>query len=107
LEYKYLYRRVRKVAPTIKLKDGDEIMLGGGAQAHEIQMPDPKLCNLKLALIRVLNASGAADAIDELMKDYEDSNSAQTLYFGCGTVSDDLLMEVISMRTSNLITIDA
>ena len=46
--------------------DGDEIAFGQGSDGDRLnQGPLPKLCNLQLAVARVLKTSGAADIIAE------------------------------------------
>jgi len=46
------------------LADGDEIRFGGGLDGEQLNNgPSPRLCNLRLAVARVLNMSGAADII--------------------------------------------
>ena len=42
------------------------------APDEEIKLPNPILCNLKLAIMRVLFASGAAEVLEQLWRDYED-----------------------------------
>ena len=46
-----------------------------------IALPDPRFCNLKLNVIRVLHASGAADIF---RKYFEDSDSADMRSFVLG-----------------------
>ena len=58
----------------IILKDGDEIRFGRGAEGKELKKgPIPRLCNLRLAVARVLKMSGAADIISE-WKDQADDD---------------------------------
>ncbi|KAK9372527.1 uncharacterized protein V1513DRAFT_451970 [Lipomyces chichibuensis] len=52
--------------------DGDEIVFGRQSQ-HAL--PSPLLCNLHLAVGRVLHASGAAEAIDKILQDEDQFNS--------------------------------
>ena len=49
------------------LKDGDEITFGMGDNGGRIAAPDPRICNLHLAIARVTNASGAAEVFDEFL----------------------------------------
>ena len=46
------YRVVRpnKVVRYILLRDGDEIHFGVGTGGHQVTLPDPKICNLHLAI---------------------------------------------------------
>ena len=56
------------------LREGDEIRFGQGDECEELNNgPIPVLCNLQLAVARVLRMSGAADIILE-WKDHADDN---------------------------------
>ncbi|KAF8133266.1 hypothetical protein EV363DRAFT_1397502 [Boletus edulis] len=77
-EVKYIFRLV-PTKPNIRgpgfitLKDGDEIQFGKGAEGKKLgNGPLPKLCNLQLAVARVLKTSGAADIILEWKDDADD-----------------------------------
>ena len=39
-----------------------------------IDLPDPRLCNVMLAIMRVLHASSAIDVLEDLRQDVEDSS---------------------------------
>ncbi|KAG6379309.1 hypothetical protein JVT61DRAFT_11764 [Boletus reticuloceps] len=77
-EVKYIFRLV----PTdpgvrgmgiITLRDDDEIRFGRGPEGKKLgNGPLPILCNLQLAVARVLKMSGAADIILELKDDADD-----------------------------------
>ncbi|KAF8330340.1 uncharacterized protein EI90DRAFT_2922256 [Cantharellus anzutake] len=76
---KYIYRRV----PYLTAKgpgfichcDGDQIAFGGGPEAARLGSgPNPLLCNLQLAVARVLRMSGAADIIAQIIDDGDDSD---------------------------------
>jgi len=58
-----------------------------------IDPPDPLFCNLKLALARVVHASGASGPlIDELYGGHEDEATVnQPIYLGEPYTSDDTL----------------
>ena len=76
---KYIYRRVpyktAKGPGTIRLRDGDQIVFGGGPEAARLGPgPNPLLCNLQLAVARVLRMSGAADIIAQIIDDGDDSD---------------------------------
>ncbi|KAG6379300.1 hypothetical protein JVT61DRAFT_11755 [Boletus reticuloceps] len=78
-EVKYFFRTV----PTnpgihglffINLRDGEEIQFGKGPEGKKLgNGPTPRLCNLQLAVARVLKLSGAADIILE-WKDLADDD---------------------------------
>jgi hypothetical protein len=75
----YIYRRLsRSTGPGpgfICLRDGEEIKFGRGPEAKQLGPgPDPQLCNLQLAVARVLRMSGAADLIMQWMEDGDDSD---------------------------------
>jgi len=54
------------------LREGDEIRFGKGPEGKKLNNgPIPRLCNLRLAVARVLKMSGAADIILE-WKDHAD-----------------------------------
>jgi hypothetical protein len=60
-----------------------------------IDAPDPRFCNLHLAIARVTNASGAAEVFDEFLDDDDDCHGdglQLPVYFGSPFVSDDALM---------------
>jgi len=76
---KYIYRRVPyktvKGPGFICLCDGDQIVFGGGPEAARLGPgPNPLLCNLQLAVARVLRMSGAADIIAQIIDDGDDSD---------------------------------
>jgi hypothetical protein len=58
----------------INLREGDEICFGRGEEGKKLKTgPIPRLCNLQLAVARVLKMSGAADIILE-WKDQADDD---------------------------------
>jgi hypothetical protein len=76
---KYIFRRVPydpDVGPVwINLRDGDEIHFGRGTNAERLDGgPLPLLCNVQLAVARVLRMSGAADVVMQLREDSDDSD---------------------------------
>lgn len=74
---KYVYRclvTLLEIVDMINLKDGDLISFGQGPGGSEIDLPLPGLCNLHLAIARVLRASGAADLISMIQADADDSD---------------------------------
>ena len=79
LKITYIYRRVPSSPEGgpgfITLHDGEEITFGRGPEAACLGSgPDPVLCNLQLAVARVLRMSGGAGLIAQLMEDGDDSN---------------------------------
>ena len=80
-------------AATVRLEDGDEISFCTGTDSQIIDAPDPMFCNLKLAIARVMYASGASGLIDELYGDGDDDEAIvnQPVYLGGSFVSDDTL----------------
>ena len=59
----------------ITKSDGQEIFFGGGTEVKGGKLgwgPDPELCNLHLAVGRILEISGAADLVNLINKDAED-----------------------------------
>ena len=60
---------------SIWLRDGDGIKFGMGTEGLRLGAgPLPLLCNLQLAVARVLKMSGAANIIWRLMEDADDSD---------------------------------
>jgi hypothetical protein len=50
-----------------------------GENGAEIPLPDPRLCNLHLAVARVFTASGFAEVVDKYLRDDErDAGKAET-----------------------------
>ena len=75
------------------MKDGDEIHFGTGVGGRQVALPDPRICNLHLAVCRVSYACGASEIFDQFV-DGEDDDAFQhvPVYFGGPFVSDDVLM---------------
>ncbi|KAI9510124.1 hypothetical protein F5148DRAFT_1374740 [Russula earlei] len=100
-QWKYFFREVRpnRVAPTIRFKDGDEIKFGSGNGSNMIPLPDPRICNLRLAIARVFAASGATGVFDQYLEDDDDDDcmSQVPVYFGGPFVDDDTLMRRIEV----------
>jgi len=101
-QWKYYFRVVRSdgVAPTIPLDDGDEIAFGCGDGGDEIALPDPRICNLHLAVARVFAASGAAEVFDQYLDDDECDFTGIPVYFGGPFVADDVLIRKLEAAVS-------
>ena len=57
------------------MNSGDEIEFGKGSSGQQLNIgPLPILCNLQLAIARVLKVSGAADVIMELKDEADDGD---------------------------------
>ncbi|KAF8133262.1 hypothetical protein EV363DRAFT_1162606 [Boletus edulis] len=94
-EVKYFFRTV----PTnpgvhdlffINLRDGEEIQFGKGPEGKKLgNGPLPKLCNLQLAVARVLKMSGAADIILE-WRDHADDDGCDRLFIASEEFCDML-----------------
>jgi hypothetical protein len=95
-QWKYYFRVVRPddVAPTIPLDDGDEIEFGCGVGGNQtlLRLPDPRVCNLHLAIARVFAASGAAEVFDKYLDDDKRDFTGVPVYFGGPFAADDVLM---------------
>jgi len=80
----------------IKLREGDEICFGRAVEGKGLKTgPIPSLCNLQLAVARVLKMSGAADIILE-WKDQADDDGLFRLFISseefCNMVDAKLLL---------------
>jgi hypothetical protein len=86
------------VSATIPLKDGAEIGFGRGNGGDRIALPDPRICNLHLAVARVFAASGAAEVFDKYLEDDDDDYMTEVpVYFGGPFVDDDTLIRRIEV----------
>lgn len=81
-QVKYLFRSIPDDDlgySLTSLRDGDVITFGGGSGGLGLNRgPHPLFCNLHLAVARVLNASGAAEVISQLISDADDIESPHT-----------------------------
>ena len=75
-----------------RLKDGDEIGFGAGISGHRVPPPDPRICNLHLAVSRVSYDCGASEIFDQFLDDEDDAGFEVPVYFGGPFVSDNTLM---------------
>ena len=82
LKVTYIYRTIPKsteIGPgLIRLRDGDSITFGNGPEGSQLEGPCALLCNLQLAVARVLMMSGAAELIAQIMEDGDDSDFAHS-----------------------------
>lgn len=101
-QWKYFYRTVRPddVAGTIKLRDGDEIPFGQGNRT--IDLPDPCICNVHLAVARASHACGASEIFNEYADGGDDEDHMVPVYFGGPYIGDDVLMRIIEARLEPL-----
>jgi hypothetical protein len=78
-QVKYIFRSVPDDElgyHSSSLRDGDAIVFGGGPDGHGLEQgPIPFFCNLHLAVARVLNTSGAAEVISQLISDADDTTA--------------------------------
>jgi hypothetical protein len=61
-----------------------------------VPLPDPRFCNMMLAVMRVLHASGAAEVLDELWGDDERSKEPGSC-LGSSNDFDSLLVSKLSL----------
>jgi hypothetical protein len=72
------------------LREGDEIQFGKGPEGEKLNNgPIARLCNLRLAVARVLKMSGAADIILE-WKDQADDDGCYHVFDGSKEFCDSL-----------------
>ena len=67
-----------------------------------MDLPDPRVCNLHLAVARVFAASGAAEVFDKYLGDYEDDLTDVPVFFGGPFVPDDVLILALIHRLEML-----
>ena len=84
MKVKYIFRTIPpnpNCSPRfIRLRDGDKIKFGRGPEGERLgRGPLPLLCNLQLAVARILRTSGAADVIAQL-KDGADETDFSNVY---------------------------
>jgi hypothetical protein len=84
----------KKAGPGfITLTEGDEIRFGGGLEGDQLNKgPIPRLCNLRLAVARVLKMSGAADIILK-WKDQADDDGISRLQ-----IASDEFCDILSAK---------
>jgi hypothetical protein len=76
--------------------DGDQIAFGRGPEAAQLLSgPHPLLCNLQLAVARVLRMSGAAELIAQIIEDGDDSDLPQA-YVSSPAVCDVLTAQLLA-----------
>ena len=64
----------------MRLNDGDGMEFGKEDDGNEIGLPDPRLCNLRLAFARVFATSGFAEVVDKVLDDND--GGAPAITFG-------------------------
>ena len=86
----------KQVAPgIITLTEGDEVRFGGGLEGQQLNKgPIPRLCNLRLAVARVLKMNGAADIILK-WKDEADDDGISHLQ-----LASDEFCDILSAKLS-------
>ena len=100
LKVTYTYRTIPKSTEAgpgfIRLCDGDPIIFGKGPEASRLGTgPLPRLCNLQLAVARVLHMSGAAELIAQIKKEGDDSNFTHT-YVASPAFGDVLTAQLLA-----------
>jgi len=92
----------------MRLQDGDEIVFFGGDPRRKVYvpLPNPRFCNLKLAIARAVHACGPSEIMDQLYgNDDDDDEAIMTLpvYLSGPCVSDDALFRRIDNRLRDII----
>ena len=100
LKVTYIYRRIPQsttVGPGfIGFRDGDPITFGEGPEARQLGTgPLPLLCNLQLAVARVLKMSGTAELIGQIIEEGDDSDFAH-IYVASPTFCDVLTAQLLA-----------
>ena len=96
----YIYRRIPQLTTAgpgfIRFRDGDPITFGEGPEARRLGTgPLPLLCNLRLAVARVLRMSGAAELITQIIEDGDDSDFAH-IYVASPAFCDVLTAQLLA-----------
>ncbi|PBK70081.1 hypothetical protein ARMSODRAFT_974577 [Armillaria solidipes] len=83
--------------------DGTRIKFGaeGGRFKNNIPLPSPELCNLRLAVTRVMRLSGAAEVVESWKYDYDDGSKAITGVLG-HPYTDMVAMELLHARLGSI-----
>jgi len=77
----------------INLRDGDEICFGGGTKGERLGRGLlPLLCNVRLAMARVLHMSGAVEAVMQLKVDSDDSDTPHAY------VASDYFLDILDTK---------
>jgi hypothetical protein len=67
-QWKYYFRAVNlaRIPKFVRnfIEDGAEMQFGMGVDGAAIDLPDPGICNLHLAVARVIAASGFAEMVE-------------------------------------------
>ncbi|KIJ26941.1 hypothetical protein M422DRAFT_71794 [Sphaerobolus stellatus SS14] len=92
----YTFHRVerpgRSLPPNIKRYDGERLRFSGQlSEGGELPGPDVRLCNLHLAVSRVMQASGAATVLSAIYRGDEAVKGAGT-HLGQSSSTDSLFM---------------
>lgn len=88
-----------RLIPQLKDKVDKELILGQGPYSDSPDrpsLPDPRFCNLRLALSRVFHASGAAEVVERYRREEEDVMAVGEVHFGNEFVPDSFLLEYLS-----------
>lgn len=80
----------------MKHKVDKEIKFGLGLSGQAISAPNPLFCNLKLAVMRVLYASGAAEVLEDFWRDY-DRVSEVPSSLGVSQELDELFLDKLAV----------
>jgi hypothetical protein len=96
---------------SILLQDGDRIEFGLGTEGSRLGVgPLPLLCNLRLAVARVLKMSGASDIIAQLMEDADVSDFPHNFLASenfCDILDAKLLLKGICVHIMKLIELNS
>lgn len=86
----------RDLPITLQVQEGEEIVFGVGSD--KVGLPHPDYCNIRLAVARILHASGAAEAVERYLEDVDGMMAAGHLHFGNCFISDETLMDHMFVR---------
>jgi hypothetical protein len=70
-------------------------MFGKGDGGGSIALPNPSICNLRLAIARVSKACGASEIFDQFVDDEDEGGFQVPVYLGCPYVPNDVLLRKV------------
>ena len=83
----YYLEAFEDMTPILTAKASDKTPIPFGRVRNQ-DLPDPALCNVRLAISRVAHACGAAEVVDRILRDEEDMSERLPNAPGSSTVPE-------------------